>query len=95
MLFDRLPHILGPVLVQVMGILDVEHLIGIDFVFTVLEEPDLEGICLAVFIEEGHDHFLATRIGSRIHDHILDLQALDGQQHSCLVLKVGASADGI
>ena len=86
------PDIRGPVAVEFVRVLNVEHVVGIDFVRVVLDRADGKGIRLAILFEYGHDLALIGRAGRAVGHDVLDFQFFDGQQQAGLVGEIGVMA---
>ena len=76
--------------VELMGILDKEHVVGVELVLRALDRPDGKGVGLAIFLKYRHHLPLAGRLRRLRTDDVRDLQLFNGQRFPRLTRKVHA-----
>src|SRR6516162_2348732 len=86
-LFDDLPHISRPMLVQLMRVLDEKDVIGIDLIIAVFFSADGKRIP-SPFLLEHCNHLPSGGTRFALYDDILDVEFLDGPKPACFMRKV-------
>ncbi len=96
MLLDRLPHVRRPVFVEIVRILNVEHLVGVDFVLAFGRlVSNRHRVTLPFLLKRGNNLFGLSRDYIARHNHVSNRKLFDGTEQSRIVTEVHMFARGL